>query len=209
VRLHRLRLRRPLISQTAGQVIWSDFRDYTGVYDSPVPDQQPPADAGSRLPLPDAVFDAAQYLAEVDRATTDRWWETPPLLAARLTRRRLDADRSRLAELGWTREYLWPAREPGVYHLCLRDADDNQICLDLTIIAGPAEDQARQLAEVFLRTHTKRQRVRVNFVGDWRVTCGCRCALACQGRVRRWPSGCGAAARSVPAGCWPRGSAGR
>ena len=43
-------------------------------------------------------------------------------------------------------------------------------------------------------------RVRVNLAGDWRVTCGWRCAPACQGTVRRWPSGCGAAARSVTPG---------
>jgi hypothetical protein len=38
---------------------------------------------------------------------------------------------------------------------------------------------------------TPPRRVRVNLVGDWRVTYGWRCALACQGRVRRWPPGCG------------------
>lgn len=140
----------PLISHSAGQVIWSDFRDYTGVYDGPVPRRPPPADDGRQLPVPEAVFDAGQYLAEVDRATADRWWETPPLLAARLLRGHLDAGAARLAELGWTREYLGPAREPDVYHLALRDADDHQICLDLTATAGPPESQARQLADIVL-----------------------------------------------------------
>lgn len=142
----------PLICQAEAQVIWSDFRDYTGWYDGPVPDRPPPADAGEPLPLPDVAFDAGPYLAEVDRATTDRWWETPPLLTARLTRGHLDAGVARLAELGWTREYLQPAREPGSYHLALKDTDDNQICLDLTATAGPAEDQARQLADFLLTT---------------------------------------------------------
>lgn len=41
---------------------------------------------GERLPQPDAAFDAGQYLAEVDRATTHRWWESPPLPAAQLHR---------------------------------------------------------------------------------------------------------------------------
>jgi hypothetical protein len=49
----------------------------------------------------------------------------------------------------------------------------------------------------------------VRFVGDWRVTCCCWGCPAGQGEFRRWPSGCGVAARSVPTGCWPRGSAGR
>lgn len=142
----------PLISQAPGQVIWSDFRDFTGVYDGPVSRQPPPADAGQRLPLPDTAFGAQQYLAEVDRATADRWWETPPLLAARLLRGHLNDGRARLADLGWTREYLWPARRPGVYHLALQDADGNQICLDLTATTGPAQDQARQLADFVLGT---------------------------------------------------------
>jgi hypothetical protein len=63
----------PLIREHGGYVAWSDFRDYTGVYDEPAAEANP--GGGIPLPFPDAAFDAVRYRAEVDRATADRWWD--------------------------------------------------------------------------------------------------------------------------------------
>ena len=142
----------PIIARAGDQVTWSDFRGFTGCYDGPVAERAPSADAGEPLQLPDFAFDAGQYLAEVDRVIADRWWETPPLLTARLLRGHLDREQQRLGELGWRRQYLWPSSDPDQFRLTLTDGQDHQIWLDLTARPGSSSDQARELAELVLTT---------------------------------------------------------
>jgi hypothetical protein len=140
----------PFVSQTGKHVRWTDFRDFTGVYDGPAVDDNPAG--GMALPLPDLVFDADQYRAEVERAAGDRWWETPQLKAARLARRVLSDRRSYLAGLGWAHEHLWPADDRGTFTVTFLDPEDNQICVDITPSPGAPEHQAQKLADLLLTT---------------------------------------------------------
>jgi hypothetical protein len=94
----------PLICEHAGFLTWSDFRDYTGVYDGPAVKVNP--GGGVALAFPGVAFDAARYRAEVERATADRWWESPQLRAARLLRGHLDQQAGYLAGLGWKQDKL-------------------------------------------------------------------------------------------------------
>jgi len=65
------------------RISWVDFRDYTGVFGGPV---EPEAGdhEGTPWDLRDIHFDHDQYVAEVQRATSDRSWETPRRRTARL-----------------------------------------------------------------------------------------------------------------------------
>lgn len=64
-------------------VVWTDFRDYTGVFDGPTVDE-PIGHEGTPWSLPEFRFDPTQYLDEVRRATADPSWETPRRRTARL-----------------------------------------------------------------------------------------------------------------------------
>jgi hypothetical protein len=65
------------------RISWVDFRDYVGVFAAPV---EPDAanHQGEPWDLPDIHFDRDQYVAEVQRAASDRSWETSPRQTARL-----------------------------------------------------------------------------------------------------------------------------
>jgi hypothetical protein len=65
------------------KISWVDFRDYTGVFVSPLEPRSAEFE-GRPWDLPDLHFDRVQYLAEVRRATKDRSWETPRRRTARL-----------------------------------------------------------------------------------------------------------------------------
>jgi hypothetical protein len=79
----------PLIiaSPDGRRISWVDFRDFTGVFVGPTSDTR---GARSRSwDLPDIHFDRSQYLAEVERATGDRGWESTTRATARLLKARL------------------------------------------------------------------------------------------------------------------------
>ncbi len=61
----------PVIERQGGLMVWSDPRDFVGVYVSPIYDARIESE-GSLHDFGDLVFDAEQYLAEADRATQDR-----------------------------------------------------------------------------------------------------------------------------------------
>lgn len=140
----------PFISQAGQLVRWNDFRDFTGVYDNPTVESNPAG--GMVLPLPELVFDASQYQAEVERATRDRWWETPGLKVARLASSLLEDGQCSLADLGWRHEAMWPTREKDSFCLTFRDLEDNQLCVDMTARPGAPEDQAAELVNLLLTT---------------------------------------------------------
>jgi len=71
------------------RVSWVDFHDYTGVFDGPVINS-PDENEGRSWDLPDLHFSRAQYVAEVDRASRDRSWETDRRRVARLLHERLE-----------------------------------------------------------------------------------------------------------------------
>ena len=138
----------PFISQAGQHVRWTDFRDFTGVYDEPTGEDNPAG--GMALPLPELVFDADQYLAEVERATGDRSWESPELKTARLARRRLHDGQSHLTGLGWTHDRVWPAYDHGTFTVTFRDVEDNQLCVDIAPRPGSPEAQAQEVADLLL-----------------------------------------------------------
>jgi hypothetical protein len=90
-----------VIEHRGETVVWSDARDYTGVYVRPVTDHNPTS-GGRSLALADLHFDAAQYLSEVERASTDRSWES----GIRRTARRLKAALAEQREEFRARGYL-------------------------------------------------------------------------------------------------------
>jgi hypothetical protein len=163
----------PVISREAERVTWTDFRDFTGCYELPLAGESPDAARGRPLPLPDLSFDAGQYLAEVDRATADRWWETPPMATVRFLSSALRRDEARLAALRWRQRHAGADREPGVFHLWLTDHQDHELCLDLAAQPGTPQQQADELARFVLDTSPL----------DWPVS---YCNL-CGGRFRPSP----------------------
>jgi uncharacterized protein YjbI with pentapeptide repeats len=66
----------PLVMRVGAEVHWRDFRYFTGVYSRP--DDSPSPEGGASLPIPTLRFDAAQYEAEVERASKDRSWINSP-----------------------------------------------------------------------------------------------------------------------------------
>ncbi len=71
------------------RVSWVDFRDYVGVFAGPVTDSVDDDD-GRPWDLPDLHFDRQQYVAEIERASRDRSWETGRRRTARLLYERLN-----------------------------------------------------------------------------------------------------------------------
>jgi hypothetical protein len=127
---------------------WSNFRDIIG-YHVPADHDWGP-DAGVSLDLPDLVFDAAQYRAEVERATADRFWETDELKTERLVRHHLLEAGGRLAASGWRPDFA-DARPAGFW-VVFKGSDDTQLIVDLTPAPGTPEQQAASMAELLLAT---------------------------------------------------------
>lgn len=72
------------------RVIWSDFRNYTGVFGRPRPDVDPDAyDHRPRWDIDPITFDKSQYVDEIERAAADMSWEIPIRTTARLLDERL------------------------------------------------------------------------------------------------------------------------
>lgn len=71
------------------RVSWVDFRDYVGVFAGPVTESGNTGD-GRPWDLPDLHFGRQQYVAEIERASRDRSWETGRRRTARLLYERLN-----------------------------------------------------------------------------------------------------------------------
>jgi hypothetical protein len=88
---------------------WQDFRDFVGVYSEPTIEPDPTG--GVPHEVPDLAFDAAQYRAELDRASADRSWETKRRRLARLLRAQLIAREEELVARGYTVGWVAPGWE--------------------------------------------------------------------------------------------------
>lgn len=77
----------PKIVESGNEIYWRDFRDFTGVYVNPDTNADP--SGGTKHGIPDLKFDAEQYRAEVERAASDRSWETHGRTVARLVQAEL------------------------------------------------------------------------------------------------------------------------
>jgi hypothetical protein len=139
-----------MILDLGDTVAWADIRDFLGVYQRPVTARHPDPGAGSLLGIPDLVFDAGQYRAEVARVTDDPSWETAGTKTVRLLRRYLSQKRDYLAGLGWELEFAQQRREG--YRVVFQDADDGQIVLDVAAGQGTPEEQARAMADFLMTT---------------------------------------------------------
>ena len=95
-----------VITQEGDIVRWSDFRDYTGVYARPLVQENP--SEGTRQPVPDLEFEAAQYLKAVRRASEDRSWETRRRRRARLLRDELVGMQSHFDAMGYSIGWVAP-----------------------------------------------------------------------------------------------------
>ena len=72
------------------RVSWVDFRDYTGVFVDPAEGSLEDEDDGRPWDLPDLHFSREQYVAEINRVSRDRSWETDRRRTARLLHERLE-----------------------------------------------------------------------------------------------------------------------
>lgn len=140
----------PIINRTDGRIVWTDFRDYTGVFDGPTVESDP--DGGHELNQRDLVFDARQYAAEVGRASADRTWESARRLTARLLKADLIDANEVLAAAGYELDWvspMWQVDE--VWELSLSTGprgigDRQQLLLELTTPPGEPADRAHAMA---------------------------------------------------------------
>jgi hypothetical protein len=141
----------PVISQKGQLVVWSDFRDFTGVYTNPTADGNP--EGGRPVPIPELAFDIDQYRMEIQRASTDYSWETPPLTVARLLTKVLSRDDPRLLTSGWRLSRVWPDhRRTGIFVLSFEDDRERQLVVELTAPTGSPQQQADEMAGWLLGT---------------------------------------------------------
>jgi hypothetical protein len=140
----------PVIEERNGRILWSDFRDFTGVFVGPTVDE-PVEHDGKHLPLPDLAFDAAQYRAEVARASSDDSWETPARKTARLLRQHLEEEDAALKRAGYERGWVAPDWEdPDAFQVSFIDPN-GQTVVKVRPAPGRPEDQAIEMAETLLR----------------------------------------------------------
>jgi hypothetical protein len=139
------------------RVSWVDFHDYTGVFDGPVINS-PDENEGRSWDLPDLHFSRAQYVAEVDRASRDRSWETDRRRVARLLYERLEPLKLVLPP-GLSLAWAAPAwRRNGVALMFQRvigvpqPAADQQM-LQLTSTLSDPDQAAEDMAQQLLSTH--------------------------------------------------------
>jgi len=141
-------------------VVWRDFAHVMDMDDAPVIDE----DQNSLLSMhpagfPDVVFDAAQYTAEVLRASAAREWESDRWRTALLADEYLSPDKWwNLAGSGWDLGWTQPCDDDGPQFCvtCWDDHLDHGIEVTLTPDAGPPEDMARQIADYLLTTPAER-----------------------------------------------------
>ena len=126
-----------VISESDGVVRWSGFRRFVGLghpLDDTIADEH-----GRPDDVPDLAFTAAQYRAEVERAKTDRSWETRRRRLARLLTERLAAEKQRFHELGFEfrSAWLWDDDEE-IYAVNLRRQGDQLL---IGVRAEPGADE--------------------------------------------------------------------
>jgi hypothetical protein len=135
-------------------VAWADFRRFDGVYHAPT--IQPNPNGGDwrigGIGIVPPVFDAAQYQAEVQRASTEREWEAEPWQTALLLDEYLTAEPDALGawKLGWAE----PAGEgTGKFSVTLwDDHHDHGLVVDLAASPGTPGQRARQMADILMTT---------------------------------------------------------
>ncbi len=150
----------PVIEQSENRVVWSDFRDYTGVFVRPLVDHVPRG--GTALGVGSITFDAEQYLREVERAMGDRSWESDARLTARLLREHLELHFDELANRGYWRGWVAPSWEvDGEFHVDFI-APTGQIVVALRPSSADPTAAALEMADEVLRTDPALWNVTIN-----------------------------------------------
>jgi hypothetical protein len=154
----------PLILKRGDEVVWTDFRSFTGDYDGPIAEDDPDLTRATVCDLPEVVFDGTQYRAEVARASADYSWETPQRRTTRLFVEYLDRETDRLSELGWRlrpRRGQWsrPGWLEDRLHVVLQDVTDlagplwpKEICVLLRAEAETPAESAALMVDFLFRT---------------------------------------------------------
>ncbi len=145
----------PQISRDGDVVIWSDFHEVCEAGDEPLDLLR--ADTWSPVTLPDLVFDAGQYTAEVQRATAAREWLSDPWQTALLLRTYLRDDPLTPGD-EWDLGFTEPDREHVLqYHISYWTEDLHAVAtVSLTAPPGLPEQQARAMYDHLLTTPTAR-----------------------------------------------------
>lgn len=140
----------PVIELLCERVRWRDFRDFTGVYHSPLDDRAPAG--GSPLGLADMDFDAVQYRHEVERAAADRGWETADRRTARLALEILRQHDDHFTKQGYWRGWVAPHwNQPGKFFVEFI-GPLGQILVVLAPTAVSPEARAAEMATELLAT---------------------------------------------------------
>lgn len=143
-----------IVKRIDGRIVWTDFRDYTGVFNGPTAKADP--DGGRALAQADLVFDAYQYSAEIQRASADRSWESARRMTSRLLTANLIAASDTLAEAGYELDWVAPMwQADDVWEVSLssgaRDGGDwRQLLLELTSPPAGPPDRAEAMATMLL-----------------------------------------------------------
>ncbi|MFC2177133.1 hypothetical protein ACFLRH_01820 [Actinomycetota bacterium] len=153
----------PVIEQIGDRVRWSDFRDFTGEYHGPL--LHPSPSGGEPHPLTDLEFDADQYRREVERAATDRSWETAARQTARHLGEILARNDQRLTEQGYWRGWVGPhPDEEGKFQVEFV-GPRGQVVIALVVSSGTPEEQAAEVADAILSTAPDGWNVEISH--DW------------------------------------------
>ena len=145
----------PVIATDGNVVTWSDFRDFTGVFDRP--DDLADGIEGNALPMEQVRFDALQYQREVARVTGDRSWESPSRVTARVLRAML-AEHDELLRaagrtLGWVSFIWWEERADrfAIELVRSREPRHQQSLIALAAKYGTPTSRARSIVDRLLR----------------------------------------------------------
>jgi hypothetical protein len=148
----------PIIERVGNDIHWRDLRTFTGVYEAPDTDTDPAPERGTPLPIPTLRFDAAQYEAELRRASEDRSWETPALQVSRLVKQQL-VDNGRMAAHpnAWLQVFAPHNDGWTVFFLIAEDGRSRQVSKAFPGRTGDPASVAEKLVEEVLkfldRTH--------------------------------------------------------
>jgi hypothetical protein len=144
------------------QIKWTDFQDFTGVFDGPVtlndPETGDPFADGILVAAKDLVFDRQAYEAEVLRAMADRSWESDGRKTARLLQGLMkDVEITRLEAAGIELvgvTFNWFSTKGPSWNLELRPTQLTntrhrlkQTLLTLKTVKAPPEVQANSLLD--------------------------------------------------------------
>lgn len=148
----------PQIHREGDAIVWSDARDVTGVFMRPLVKGEAPS-GGRALPMPLLRFDAAQYEAEVRRASNDRSWESDRRATARVLRAALGGAEP-LQRAGYAVQWAGPMRDrPDTFSVSFLDPSRVQVVVEVTASAREPQLWANALAAALLKKRPEKWNV--------------------------------------------------